>query len=117
MAASHKKKCLTSVMGRKSRGCLITYPIQLRKQIKALRLQHPGWGATTIFMELHLSHNYPKSALPKVRSIHRFLKQEGLIAKREPKVALPNCPADIPQVAHELWEMDAKGADLVEGVG
>src|SRR5215470_16443065 len=45
---------LTSQMGRPSIGPLSTFPAGMRETILYLRRTHPGWGPTTLLVELRV---------------------------------------------------------------
>jgi len=85
--------------------------------IYKLRAGHQGWGATTILVELQEDYGYNKSDLPSIDAVNRYLKQEGFVKVREPVNSLPIGKCDTPPKRfHDLWEMDAKGADTVKGI-
>jgi len=118
METAHKKGLnLSPRRGRPPRGALSTYPAALRHLIYTLRDQHEGWGAETIFVELEDEYGYAPDDLPDISSINRYLHQEGFMPKREPHGCKP--PQENPKAkrAHDLWEMDAQGAEFVDGVG
>ena len=118
MAAAPKKRgAITSQMGRPCTSALGSYPEELRAKIRAFRALNEGWGAISILVELEVEHGYPKSELPDQDSVHRFLKQEGFIKPREPLERLPTPACQKAKQVHELWEMDAKGATQVSGIG
>lgn len=118
MAATAKKRGpIDSLMGRPCIRCLGTYPQDLRNKIKAYRALNQGWGAISILVELEEEHDYSKSELPSVNSVHRFLRQEGFINPREPSEPLLATDCKKARHVHELWEMDAQGATQVFGIG
>src|SRR5438105_10332726 len=79
-------------------------PAALLLQAKALRQQHPGWGAALI--RVILGRHFPEAALPSARSLRRWLRQAGL--SRAPAGRRPR--ADPPARAtavHAVWQVDA----------
>jgi len=118
METAHKKgMSLSPNRGRPARGALSTYPAALRHLIYTLRDQHEGWGAESILVELKDEYGYTPDDLPDISSINRYLHQEGFMPKREPYGRKP--PQERPNAKrpHDLWEMDAQGAELVDGLG
>lgn len=115
-AASKKRGTVESQMGRPYKGALSEYPQKLRNAIKTLRGENPGWGAISILVELE-EEGYFKPDLPCADSVHRFLKEEGFILRHEPIEKLPVNVCKKPKEVHEIWEMDAKGAMEVSGIG
>jgi len=119
MATTDKKKgSIVSKMGRpKQGGALSEYPNRIRQLILQLREKNPGWGSISILLELRLDYGYLASELPSLASTHNFLRQSGCIKEREPKSPLPLSKCRSSKRPHEKWELDAKGAVFVEGVG
>jgi len=105
-------------MGRPKKGALSSYPLKMRSQIKSIRQSNAGWGAISILVELEESGDYPCEDLPSADSIHRYLKQEELIPQKIPRGQLlkGQLPKEIKN-PHDLWEMDAQGAEYVKGLG
>lgn len=108
---------LRTKMGRPRRGTLSTYPLEMRETILAWRRQHPGWGAKTLRTELEEDERFKGKPLPGLRSINRFLKENDLIEPHEHHSDLPQPARQMPQAAHEEWEVDARGHEYVPGVG
>lgn len=104
-------------MGRPVQGALSTFSKKLRDKIKAYRVSNEGWGAISILVELKIRDGYLKTELPSANAVHLFLKQEGLISVKERTNPLPVTPCQRPEAVHDLWEMDAKGAMKVSGIG
>jgi len=105
-------------MGRpKQGGALSEYPKRIRQLVLHLRKENPGWGAASILLDLRLEYGYLVTDLPSPASTHNFLKQSGCIKDREPRSSLPVGKCKSSKHPHEKWEMDAKGAVLVEGLG
>lgn len=105
-------------LGRRKTGALSSYPLELRKKIKIIRSDNEGWGAISILVELADSYNYHSKELPSADAVNRFLKEEGFIGKKIPKSKLPKGqqPNKIDN-PHDLWELDAQGAEYVKGLG
>lgn len=115
MAAAHKKRdSLHSAMGRPAQGTLSSYPSELREQIKKMRGKEEGWGPGTIRVELQRQHGYSSASLPCVRSIAEFLREQGLVKVYEPHQDLPDKHYNEPQAAHDLWQLDGRGNEVVQ---
>lgn len=106
-------------MGRPKRGALSSYPLELVDRLRLLRERHEGWGATNLLVELEVEHDYDPSTLPSIASVNRYLKQEGFIQKREPSSDLPRSKGCDQRAKrpHDVWQLDAQGAVLVDGIG
>ena len=119
MESPSKKGLSLSVQrGRPRKGALSTYPKEVRDLITRLRIQHGGWGAITILVELESGYGYSKTKLPSEDAVNRFLKESGFIPPKEPKGFIPSskCSSAVKRF-HDLWELDAQGAIAVEGLG
>lgn len=112
-----KREALFPKQGRPVSGVLQNYPSELRKQIEVLRKQNEGWGAISILVELEDAYGYCQSDLPSADSVHRYLKQCGLVKTKLPKSYLPESQSYDVEDFHDLWEMDAQGAVKVTGIG
>ncbi len=55
---------LSKTRGRSVAGILSTFPCELADAIVEIRQAHPGWGADSILLELHLVQGWSKSQLP-----------------------------------------------------
>lgn len=108
---------LQTKMGRPQKGVLSTFPVEMREAILAWRQQHPGWGAKTLRTELEEDKRFKDKRLPSLRSINRFLDENDLVRPQERHVTLPQAVSPKPQVAHEEWEIDARGHEYVPHVG
>ena len=84
--------------------------------IHTLRDTRGGWGAITILIELE-DYGYSKSELPGVDAVNRYLKESGFIKKRERPNPMPRAECKKAKHPHDLWEMDAQGANKVKGIG
>jgi transposase len=108
---------VASVMGRPTIGALNTFPSLIRETLRALRIAHPGWGAKTLRAELETDKRFKKRQLPSRTSIGRFLQEEGLTRSYQRHSKLPQPAKTTAQAPHQEWEMDARGHELVPGVG
>lgn len=106
-------------MGRPRQGALSSYPAALVKQLRQLREQYPGWGAQTLLVELNQEYGYSCSELPSLASVNRYLREQDLMPKREPGSQLPKSKRcdDRARRPHDVWQLDAQGPVLVDGVG
>lgn len=107
---------LSRKRGRPVTGILSTFPSELADAIIQIRQAHPGWGADSILLELHLERGWPKSQLPHRSRVAEFLHQQGL-TRRYQSGGLPEPKRQTATEAHQEWEMDAQGATQVEGIG
>lgn len=113
--ASKKRGALHSKMGRPASGCLSSYPDELRERIRIMRQSEAGWGATTILAELKRKYAYTDEELPHNKSVALFLRQEGFVKVYERHSDLPDDECcDAPQKAHELWQLDGRGNEVVK---
>lgn len=120
MATTPKKRgAIQSVMGRPRQGALSSYPSTLVNHIKQLRGRYPGWGAQTLLVELVQEYSYTSSDLPSIASVNRYFQEQGLMPKREPASQLPRSKRcdDRAKGPHDVWQLDAQGPVLVDGLG
>jgi transposase InsO family protein len=89
----------------------------LRETVLALRRQHPGWGPKTLVAELARDPYFAAGRRPSRATVARLLRAEGLSRRYQRRVPLPVRPRHPPAAPHEEWELDAKGAQRVPGVG
>lgn len=108
---------LVSHMGRPAKGALASCSNAVREQIAQVRRQHPGWGAPSILD--YLQHQQPDcaGALPSRARVAVFLKEQGLTRRYERHGGVSQNQPPRATQPHEEWEMDAQGAQTVEGLG
>jgi len=111
------KASVLSRMGRPKRGPLSTFPREMLEQLHQWRLQHPGWGAKTLRVELSLSTTFGKQRLPSRATLARWLKAAGKVRLYEKHSQLPSGSTCSAQACHEEWEMDARGYSRVPTLG
>ncbi len=81
------------------------------KEIGQTRQRHPRWGAKKIYAYLRRKH--PRSHLPKVRTITKWLRRLGFVgrrrasARRGPQLVRP--PLTVPTRPNHVWTVDFKG--------
>jgi Homeodomain-like domain len=107
---------LASQMGRPPQGALSSFPADIAAQLKRWRQAHPGWGPKTLWVELAKHPAWNAEPLPSRASIARWLRQAGKTRPYEKQAQLPQV-LSVASVCHEEWEMDARGHQLIEGVG
>jgi hypothetical protein len=108
---------LATRIGRPPAGPLSTWPTELKTHILELRRTHPGWGALTILVELQRDPVWNQQPLPSRARIGAVLQAAGLTRRPQRHTTLPE-PEHPPDPApHDLWELDAKGPGMVDGVG
>jgi len=112
-----KRGALHSEMGRPIIGEMSTFSDTLKTLIKKIRQANEGFGATSILTELEHKYAYTKKDLPSRSTITAFLKKEGLTKIYERHSNLPTKPYYSPTHAHQLWQLDGRGNEQVEGVG
>ena len=106
-----------SQMGRPATGALGTVSSDLQTTIRHLRETHPGWGPDTILIALRGDATWKQQTLPSRSRIAAFLKQTGLTRRYQKHAELPQPPRQVPEAAHQEWQMDAQGAMRVDGIG
>ena len=106
---------LANRLGRPPGTALGTFPPAVRELLRAWRTAHPGWGPKTLRAELAVA--LPEQPLPSRASIARWLRATGLTRRYERHQALPQAPHHAAQAPHEVWQLDAQGAQHVAGVG
>ena len=87
---------LHSCMGRPARGILSTFDAALVQQVDAWRAAHPGWGATTVRLELLRDPRFDPAALPSRASIARYLHQHAAPRSYERHGGLAQTTAESP---------------------
>ena len=108
---------LATRLGRPPAGPLSTCATELKAHILDLRRTHPGWGALTLLVELQRDATWNQQRLPSRARIGALLQAAGLTRRPQRHTTLPE-PAHPPNPApHDLWELDAKGPGMVDGVG
>lgn len=107
---------LASRMGRPATGALGTFPPVVMETVRSWRKAHPGWGPLTLRTELEGAASL-RQPWPSRASLARWLKQEGLTRPYERHQDLPPPSQTSAQAPHEEWEMDARGCEMVPGVG
>ena len=108
---------LHSQMGRPVKGALSSFPQGLVETLRGWRKAHPGWGPTTLHVELEHNESYKGKRLPSESSITRWLKQEDLARSYEKHQELPKTCASPSEACHEEWEMDARGQEKIPDIG
>lgn len=80
-------------------------------EIQRVRKRHARWGAKKIYARLR--RNHPRSRLPKVRTITKWLQRLGkvgrrrAVARRGPR--LVRTPLTVAQRPNHVWTVDFKG--------
>ena len=100
-----------------TRGALGTVSLDLQTAIRHLRETHPGWGPDTILIALRGEATWKQQTLPSRSRVAAFLKQTGLTRRYQKHAELPQPPRQVPEVAHQEWQMDTQGAMQVQGIG
>ena len=108
---------LVSQMGRPQSGAMGSFSCEIVDVLRRWRQENPGWGATTLRAELERHQGLSGQKLPSRATIGRFLAEDGLIARQEPSVSLPSSNRVKAKRSHEVWEMDARGYEMVPDVG
>lgn len=121
MATSFKKGYpIESKMGRPVVGSLGSFPKKLSSDVYQIRQKHPGWGAPSILLDLVEQYGYTSAQLPSSASINRYIKEQGLVASRAKANPLPTFDekkCNKVKRLHDQWELDAKGPEVVTGMG
>ena len=106
-------------MGRPNKGTLSSFHPLIGEQIKIWRTDREEWGPKTLLAELKKCKRFTNSKLPSRSVIARFLKEEGFIKK---PYVYRFTDADVDKLpkaehAHQRWQIDAKGNEMIKGVG
>jgi hypothetical protein len=113
----HGRAGFKNRMGRPVTGPLGTVSLDLQTAIRHLRETHPGWGPDTILIALRADATWKHQPLPSRSRVAAFLKHTGLTRRYQRHAELPQPPRQVPEAAHQEWQMDAQGALHVEGIG
>lgn len=111
------RAALESKMGRPKSGSLGSYKPEIREAIRRWRQANPGWGPTTLRTELELYEGFQEWKLPSRSAIARFLSEEGFVEAKAKSIPLPKSRRVKVDGAHQVWEMDARGYEYIDGVG
>jgi len=99
---------LSSQMGRPTTGPLGTFSTGMREAILQMRRRHPGWGPTTLLVELRVDPRWIDRPLPSRSRIAALLSAEKLTRRYQKLSSLP-IPAIQPDGApHDERELDAE---------
>jgi len=102
-------------MGRPVEGPLCTFDASVATLILQWRAAHPGWGPTTLHVELQ-RHNRSQKP-PSRASIGRFLKENKLTHSYEPHAGVAEPPLKKTEHPHQRWQLDGEGNRRIEAVG
>lgn len=108
---------LVSKMGRPATGTMSTFPSIVQETLQALRRVHPGWGPLTVRIELEDDESLTGRSLPSRTTIARWRKEKKATRPYERHQDLPQPPPMSVHSPHERWELDARGHELVPGLG
>ena len=108
---------LVSHLGRPASGALSSFDPLIAKAVKALREAQPGWGPTTLRVELGKAPHLATLRLPSRARIAAFLQEERLTRPYAHHTELEQPASQSVIAPHEEWEMDAQGVQMVAGVG
>lgn len=106
---------LDSTLGRPRRGALSSFDTAISAALERWRKAHPGWGPTTLELELKL--NSDAAHLPSRASIGRFLQEKGLTRTYEPHAGVAQVKPLDTEHPHHRWQVDAEGNRQIESVG
>jgi transposase len=108
---------LISKMGRPAAGALAQSSAEMKDAILEMREKHPGWGATTLRLELTKNERFAGQKIPSRARIAAYLKEQKKVRKYERHEKLPEPKEQLLQRPHQEWEMDAQGVTTVTGLG
>lgn len=82
-----------------------------------LKLEHPGWGADALLLEMSRRPGLEGVRLPKRSALTAYLAQFGnrLRRPRRPPTRRPDTAVARAQAPHECWQIDIKGDERVGG--
>jgi transposase len=108
---------LASHMGRPPTGALGSFPEPVRKAIREMREENPGWGPDTIRAEWDKDPTRKGLPRPSRSRIAAFLNEEGYTRPYERHTELAQPEKENVEEVHEEWEMDAQGVINVSALG
>jgi len=108
---------LFSRMGRPKKGPLSTFSPALRQTLLALRRAQPGWGPRSLLAFLRQKAPWQGERLPSPAQVALFLREAGLVRRRQRRSRLPQVETSATPQPHEEWEMDAQGQITISGLG
>ncbi len=82
-----------------------------------MRDTHPGWSPKTILLELHKDPCFTGHRLPSRAAIAAFLKAQHRTRPYHRHTHLQQAPIQRGIDVHKEWELDAKGAIPLPGLG
>lgn len=82
-----------------------------------MRHLHPKWGPKTLYLELCNSDRLKSLKIPKPSTIAAFLKAQSLVKEYQKHIPLANTELHKVKQVHEQWQLDAKGAYLIDDLG
>ncbi len=90
-----------------------TTPLEIQKQIVALKREYPSWGAPKI-AEL-LKRRYPEIKTPVISTIHSILDKNGLVTNRKNRARYKAQGTHLRSTTapNDLWCIDYKGEFLL----
>ena len=89
----------------------------LRDAILNMRHSHPGWGADTVLAEFRTNPLWADYRLPSRARIAAFVGHAKLTRRYNRHTDLPEAVAVPEGRPHDICELDAQGALLVENLG
>ena len=101
---------LSFQMGRPITGPLSTLPAGMRDAIVQMRQTHPGWGPTTLLVELRVDPRWSDHSLPSRSRIAVLLKDAKLTRHYQKLSPLPTPLIRVEGTPHDEWKLDAASA-------
>lgn len=113
----HGSAALVRRMGRPQVGAAGSFPQTLRDEMLRMRTANPGWGPKTILVELQKDPCFARHKLPSRSTIAAFLQAQQKTRQYRRHTHLQHANIQRGTYAHEEWELDAKGAIKLPGLG
>lgn len=107
---------LATRLGRPVKGAMSSFAPAVVTQIHDWRAAHPGWGPLTLWARAQQAATLQGERVPSRATVGRWLAAADLSRRYERQRPLPRPPCQA-TTAHDVWEMDAFGAEVVPGVG
>jgi|GEM_PF-1619139 len=104
-------------MGRPPKTPMDHFSVALCEQVEKWRVDYGGWGSITIHTELLLNEKWSSCKLPSISSIYRLLSYKGLIKPFERHSDLSVFLQLKAESPHDIWQIDGRGNETVNGVG
>lgn len=106
-----------SAMGRPAGGAMSSFCVTVCQQIKDWRTDYAKRGGKTMYTDLLNDSRFAGKAIPSKSSIQRYLSEQGMSQVYGRHTELTTFESPKPEKAHQIWQLDGRGNEQVNGVG